>query len=283
MSYQSHVSRFRTGFISLLSLLTCLFFLICIGAVNTQCLAAQVTLAWDANAYPGMAAGYKLYYGYASRTYGTPVDVGNITQYTLTGIQEGTNCYFTVTAYDTYRNESTFSTEMECFTLMPAPGVNGTISPSSAAVVSRGMNQIFTITPAANYAIADVLVNGVSVGAVPSYTFSNVSANYSISASFTTSQPSSYAITASAGTNGAISPSGSISVAQGATQIFSITPNTGCQVQDVLVDGTSVGKVNSYTFSNAARSPFCILIIVSTLFLSMINLLFVCTYIRGTI
>ena len=173
MRNQSPIPRFHPGFI-LLSLFVCLFFLICIGPGSTQGFAAQVTLAWDANTDPTVT-GYKLYYGKASRTYGTPVDVGKVTQYTLTGIQEGINCYFAVTAYDTNRNESAFSTELECFTLVPAPGVNGAISPSSAVVVSRGMNQTFTVTPAANYK-CHVTVDGASVGPVSSYTFSNVTA-----------------------------------------------------------------------------------------------------------
>ncbi len=79
MSNQSSISRFRPGFIPLLSFLVCLFLLICIGPGSTQGLAAQVTLAWNANTDPAVA-GYKLYYGKASRTYGTPVDVGKVTR-----------------------------------------------------------------------------------------------------------------------------------------------------------------------------------------------------------
>jgi uncharacterized membrane protein YeiH len=249
MSNRSPIVRFRTGFISGLSLV-CLLFLICIGPGSTQGHAAQVTLAWSANTDPGVA-GYKLYYGKASRTYGAPVDVGIVTQYTLTGIEEGNNCYFAVTAYDTNRNESAFSTELECFTVVPALGVNGAISPSIAVVVSRGMSQTVTVAPAANYAIADVLVDGASVGAVATYTFSNVTAAHSISATFIAT---THAITVSAGTNGTISPSGSVSVTQGASQVFAITANTGYQVKDVLVDGASVGAVASYTFSNVTAA-----------------------------
>ena len=40
--------------------------------------------------------------------------------------------------------------------------------------VNYGADQTFTITPDACYHIADVLVDGVSVGAVTSYTFTNV-------------------------------------------------------------------------------------------------------------
>ncbi len=71
------------------------------------------------------------------------------------------------------------------------------------------MSQTFTITPAANYKVSAVTVDGVSVGAVSSYTFSNVTANHTISASFAANtNTTTYTISASAGANGAISPSG---------------------------------------------------------------------------
>src|SRR5439155_12210679 len=59
-----------------------------------------------------------------------------------------------------------------------------------------------------------------------------------------------YTITASAGSGGTISPSGALSVPDGGSQTFTITPGSGYYVQDVLVDGSSVGGVSSYTFSN---------------------------------
>ena len=262
MSTQSSSSRFHPGFISLSTFFACLLLLICIGPGSTQGFAAQVTLAWDANTDPAVA-GYKLYYGTASRTYGTPVDVGKVTQYTLAGIQEGVNAYFAVTAYDASRKESAFSTELACVTLVPAACVNGSISPSSAVVDSLGMNQTFTITPAANYKVSAVTVDGASVGAVSSYTFSNVTANHNIAASFTLNS-NTYTISASAGANGSISPSGSVSVTQGASQVFTITANTGYKVQDVLVDGASVGAVTSYTFSNVTAAHSIVASFVAT-------------------
>ncbi len=93
-------------------------------------------------------------------------------------------------------------------------------------------------------------VDGTSVGAVASYTFTNVTAARSIVASFVAK---TYVISASAGTNGTISPSGSVSVSQGGSQAFTITANTGYQVADVKVDGTSVGAVSSYTFTNVTQ------------------------------
>jgi len=59
-----------------------------------------------------------------------------------------------------------------------------------------------------------------------------------------------YTIMASAEVGGSISPSGNIVVSENDNQIFDITSNIGFKIQDVLVDGTSVGDVNKYTFSN---------------------------------
>jgi uncharacterized repeat protein (TIGR02543 family) len=91
-----------------------------------------------------------------------------------------------------------------------------------------------------------------------------------VSSSFTLS---SYTITASAGANGSISPSGAVSVNHGSDQAFTITPNTGYSVSNVLVDGISVGAVTGYTFSNvtanhtiaASFSPNTLSITVSTI------------------
>lgn len=60
----------------------------------------------------------------------------------------------------------------------------------------------------------------------------------------------SHTITASASTGGSISPSGTVSIVNGANQIFNIQPNAGYIVSDVLVDSVSQGKINSKTFNN---------------------------------
>src|ERR671931_1409317 len=92
-------------------------------------------------------------------------------------------------------------------TITASAGANGSISPAGAVSVNCGSNQTFTITPAACYHVADVLVDGGSVGAGSSYTFSNVTVNHTISASFAVDVKT---ITASAGAGGAISPSGAV-------------------------------------------------------------------------
>ena len=62
-----------------------------------------------------------------------------------------------------------------------------------------------------------------------------------------------YTITASAGTGGLISPSGSVSVREGRNQTYTITPDDGYIISDVRVDGVSVGAVSSYTFDNVQK------------------------------
>src|SRR5439155_10519830 len=101
-------------------------------------------------------------------------------------------------------------------------GAHGSISPAGSLSVDCGSSQTFTITPDACYHIADVLVDGVSVGAGSGYTFSNVTADHTISASFAVDTKS---IVASAGAHGGISPEGSLSVDCGSSQTFTITPD----------------------------------------------------------
>ena len=85
---------------------------------------------------------------------------------------------------------------------------------------------------------------------VTTYTFSNVQANHTISATFQTVGVTNFTITASAGANGSISPSGAVTASQGASPSFTITPDSGFAVASVTVDGASVGAVTTYTFSN---------------------------------
>jgi hypothetical protein len=55
--------------------------------------------------------------------------------------------------------------------------------------VDNGADQTFTITPDTDYQVTDVLVDGLSVGAVTSYAFTNVTADHSIAASFAAATP----------------------------------------------------------------------------------------------
>lgn len=73
---------------------------------------------------------------------------------------------------------------LSSYTITASAGAGGTITPTGSVNVNSGSSQTFTIAPDADYHIADVLVDGISVGAVSSYTFNNVIADHSISANF---------------------------------------------------------------------------------------------------
>jgi len=138
----------------------------------------------------------------------------------------------------------------DVFAIATSVSGNGTITPGSASV-EYGDGTTFAMSPATGYHVADVSVDGVSQGAIASYTFTNVTGNHSISATFAID---SFSISASAGAHGSISPSGQVSVDYGANQTFTITPATGYHVADVTVDGASQGAITSYTFSNATAA-----------------------------
>ena len=127
----------------------------------------------------------------------------------------------------------------------------GSIARSGTISVVSGSSQTFTITPDANLHIKDVLVDGVSVGAVSSYTFNNITDNHTIEAIF---EINTYTITASASIGGSISPSGTITVTSGESKTFTVTPYSGYKISNVKVDGISKGSISSYTFTNVTAN-----------------------------
>jgi hypothetical protein len=136
------------------------------------------------------------------------------------------------------------------FTITPSAGAGGAISPATPQTVASGDDASFMITADAGFHIADVLVDGTSVGAVGSYTFTNVTANHTIAASFAPDVAGMFTITPLQVEGGMISPSVAQVVAAGADVMFSITPDAGFHITDVHVDGVSVGAVSTYTFTN---------------------------------
>ena len=70
------------------------------------------------------------------------------------------------------------------YTIKATAGAGGSISPSGNVSVREGGDQTFTITPDEGYAVANVKIDGKSIGAVKSYTFENVSSPHTIEAIF---------------------------------------------------------------------------------------------------
>jgi hypothetical protein len=240
--------------------------------------AGQAVLAWDAGTSPD-TLGYKLYWGSTPGNYTENLDVGNVTSYTVNSLIDGGKYYFVAKAYDSTGQLSDNSNEVNKtissiiptnYAVTATASGNGTIqalnntniatSASGSSIVTTvtvtsGASQTFSITPDSGYHVASVTVDGVSVGTVTTYTFSNVTAVHSLSATFALDAVGSYTISATAGSNGAITPSGSTIVSLGKNQSYTITPNGGYYVESVVVDGVTVASNipsggYSYTFSN---------------------------------
>ena len=70
------------------------------------------------------------------------------------------------------------------YTIKATAGTGGSISPSGNVSVREGRDQTFTITPDKGYALANVKIDGKSIGAVKSYTFENVRRTHTIEVIF---------------------------------------------------------------------------------------------------
>ena len=70
------------------------------------------------------------------------------------------------------------------YTIKATAGSGGSISPSGSITVREGRDQTFTITPDKGYAVANVKIDGKSIGAVKSYTFENVRRTHTIEVIF---------------------------------------------------------------------------------------------------
>jgi hypothetical protein len=126
----------------------------------------------------------------------------------------------------------------------------GTVTTSpTGTTFSAGTTVTLTATPGSNSTFA-----GWSGGCSGYSTTCTVILNSNVSISAAFNLKTSYTITASAGSGGSISPSGSISVNSGAYKTFIITPKTGYRISSVKIDGISISSITSYTFNNINKN-----------------------------
>jgi regulation of enolase protein 1 (concanavalin A-like superfamily) len=166
--------------------------------------------------------------------------VGSVTTYTFKNV--------------TSNNSITAQFARNALSITASATAGGTILPSGTVNVAENGSQTFTISANTGYTINSVIVDGVSIGAVSTHSFTNITSSHTISASFT---PVNYTFTATAGNGGSISPSGSVTVPHGASQTFTISPSAGYRIDNVLIDGVSAGSVSSYVF-NSVNGPHSI-------------------------
>lgn len=196
-------------------------------------------------------------------TCSTNVDPGTVVSYSATPDTDagsvfagwtGGGCSGTGVCITTV-NESTTITAVfnksavSCTITANVGNKGGTISPAGSTVLNSGESKTFTITPNRQYRIARVTVDGRSVGAVTSYTFSNVVANHKIVAYFR--NVNSNAMTAKVESqDDAISSAGSSVSNSGESKRSTIIPNSRYRIAWVMVDGRSAGTMTSYAFNN---------------------------------
>ena len=113
--------------------------------------AADVTLTWNPNRDDDLG-GYRIHYGRAPGQYQTSVDAGNVLSYTLTDLQENTEYFFALSAYDQTGNESAL-----CADISGVPGDSQaprliSVTPASATELRLGFNKILNKASAENIA-----------------------------------------------------------------------------------------------------------------------------------
>jgi hypothetical protein len=202
--------------------------------------AAQIGLAWDANGESDLA-GYKVYYGTASQSYGTPINVGNVTSYTLTGLTQGQTYYVSVTAYDTSNYESNHSSEVSGAATDPAQSVAITIatSPTSLSITVDGTSytapQTFNWTAGSSHSIGVTSPQGTSTTRRVFSSWSDAGAqSHSITvpssaATYTAAFATQHALATSVSPSGAgtVSPSGTNWYNSGTSVSLSATASAG--------------------------------------------------------
>ncbi|HLX12460.1 MAG TPA: T9SS type A sorting domain-containing protein [Bacteroidota bacterium] len=132
------------------------------------------------------------------------------------------------------------------YVLAAAAGTGGTVNPPDTTYAGWATAQAYTMSPSANYHVDTLIVDGNAVDSTTSYTFNNITGAHSIRAVFS----NLWKITASAGLSGSIAPSGTVPVVNDSSQSFSFTPDPGCRVDSIVIDGVSFTPIPSYTFAS---------------------------------
>ena len=145
--------------------------------------------------------------------------------------------------------------EITSYTVKASAGEGGTITPSGDVLVAHGNSAVFTITPEKGYHVKEVLADNKAVTLTDNqYTFTDVKEPHTISASFE-KDITTVTISASAGEGGNISPSGEIAAEIGSSVEFTVTPDDGYHVKEVLADDAVVSLTDGkYVFNEVKES-----------------------------
>ena len=212
------------------------------GVLLLSSSAWSAVFSWSPSATTGVA-GYRLYYGAGSGNYTQSIDVGNVTQTTISNLTAGNTYYAAVTAYTTSALESVKSNEVSFVASgsTSSPLTVSLTSPTSGASYTAPANITLTATASDSNATVSYVefysgsTRFVTVTSSP-YTFawSNVAAG-------------TYTLTAKAyDSNGAVATSGPVNV--------TVSGTTTSQAPTVTLssNGTSFAAPASITLTAAA-------------------------------
>ena len=130
-------------------------------------------------------------------------------------------------------------------TITASAGTGGNISPNGITTVLYSSNKTYTIIANTGYCIQNVLVDGASVGAVATYTFTSITSSHTIAASFVARTTPSISIIAARN-----------NVCYGATNYITATPTNGgiAPLYNFYVDGVAQGNSAAPTFNTSLLS-----------------------------
>lgn len=134
------------------------------------------------------------------------------------------------------------SFSINVYTITPAAGQHGTISPSSPVNVDHGADTTFTMNPDAGYHVDSILVDGVLIGNGLTHTFTNVTGNHSIRAVFAIN---TYTLTVNA-SNGSVAKNPDQPLYDHGTSV-QLTPTAAAGYHFVDWSGDASGNANPLT------------------------------------
>jgi hypothetical protein len=176
----------------------------------------------------------------------TPAEGYHVADVLVDGVSAGS-----ITSYDfvnvTANHTISASFALSEFTITPSAGAHGSITPTETQRIVPGGSATFTVSADSGYHIADVVVDGASVGPVAQYTFSDLAADHTIVASFAID---TFRVTPTWTGPGSVSPGTAQYVDRGSSLRMTMYPNARSYLVGTLVGTTSVGASATYDFTN---------------------------------
>ena len=212
----------------------------------------QYTISVSANPNNGgsVSGGGTFNQGASCTVHATTNSGYTFVNWTENGTQVSTNANYTFTVTGNRSLVAHFQQQQQQYTISVSANPNNGGNVSGGGTYNQGASCTVHATANSGYTFTNWTENGTQVSTNANYTFM-VTGNRNLVANFS---QSIYTITATAGANGFITPSGTVVVAEGSNQTFTIIPDYGYEIYEVYVDGGHIGAPSSYTFQNVTSN-----------------------------